>query len=436
MKNIIFIFSFCVIFTSCTQNKSDKNKFAGTEIDKVILEMTDLMIHDVTNPPLAMRFYSYACLAAYSLSSNYDSTLPKIQDMLTDFPEISSLNSDGANLDLAALLAMVDVSAAVQPSGKKMLDWKKSYLDSCKNVGFSDEVISRSQEIANHFSSSILKYAKADKYNQISRFPRYAPVKKPEFWYSTPPGYFPAVEPYFSTIRNFNLRDSILIQTLCQIEPLKYSEDKSSEFYRLTKEVYQSGQTENEQKMAAFWDCNPFALSENGHLLIAMKKISPGAHWMGIAGIACEMKKINFGQSLLVRTALSVGLLDAFWICWKRKYQTNRIRPETAIRRLIDPAWKPFLQTPPFPEYPSGHSTISTTAAIILTHFFGENFAYEDTVEMRFGIDMRRYKSFKLAANEAAMSRLYGGIHFMDGITAGQKQGQILGDYLVKKWFK
>jgi membrane-associated phospholipid phosphatase len=232
------------------------------------------------------------------------------------------------------------------------------------------------------------------------------------------------------------LRDSILIQTLCQIEPLKYSEDKSSEFYRLTQEVYQSGQTENEQKMAAFWDCNPFALSENGHLLIAMKKISPGAHWMGIAGIACEMKKMNFGQSLLVRTALSVGLLDAFWICWKRKYQTNRIRPETAIRRLIDPTWKPFLQTPPFPEFPSGHSTISTTAAIILTHFFGENFAYEDTVEMRYGIDKRPFKSFKLAAKEAAMSRLYGGIHFIDGITAGQKQGQILGDYLVEKWFK
>jgi membrane-associated phospholipid phosphatase len=103
---------------------------------------------------------------------------------------------------------------------------------------------------------------------------------------------------------------------------------------------------------------------------------------------------------------------------------------------LIDPTWKPFLQTPPFPEFPSGHSTISTTAAIILTHFFGENFAYEDTVEMRYGIDKRPFKSFKLAAKEAAMSRLYGGIHFIDGITAGQKQGQILGDYLVEKWFK
>jgi membrane-associated phospholipid phosphatase len=227
-----------------------------------------------------------------------------------------------------------------------------------------------------------------------------------------------------------------LIQSLCQIEPVKYSEDKSSEFYQLSKEVFTVGQSEANQKIAAFWDCNPFALSENGHLLIAMKKISPGAHWMGIAGIACEKKKLPFGKSLLVRTALSAGLMDAFWICWKRKYQTNRIRPETAIRQLIDPTWKPFLQTPPFPEYPSGHSTVSTTASIILTHFFGENFDYVDTVEMRYGIDARPFKSFKLAAEEAAISRLYGGIHFMDGITAGQQQGRLLGEYLVSNWLK
>jgi membrane-associated phospholipid phosphatase len=297
-------------------------------------------------------------------------------------------------------------------------------------------VIEASQELANHYSSRMLKYAKADKYNQISRFVRYSPEKKPGFWYPTPPGYFPAVEPYFSKIRSFNLRDSSFIQSLCQIKPQPYSEDKSSEFYQMTKEVLESGKTENHQKIAAFWDCNPFALSENGHLLIAMKKISPGAHWMGIAGIACQMKKVPFGQGLLVRTALSVGLMDAFWICWKRKYETNRIRPETAIRQLIDPTWKPFLQTPPFPEFPSGHSTVSTTAAIILTHFFGDNFAYVDTVEMRYGIDARPFKSFKLAAEEAAISRLYGGIHFMDGITAGQQQGRLLGEHLVKEWLK
>ena len=436
MKKIIaFIFLFFTLI-SCNQKEGRDLEIAGTEIDKVVLQMTEMMIHDVSNPPLAMRFFSYASLAAYDLQSDFDTTLPRIQDQLSDFPKIVKPDPKDANISLAALMAMMDVSAAMQPSGLKMKEWKKNYIDSCGRSGFSSHVLDASQELANHYSSHILKYAKADKYNQISRFLRYSPEKKPGFWYPTPPGYFPAVEPYFSRIRSFHLKDSSLIQSLCQIEPVKYSDDKSSQFYRMTKEVLESGKSESQQKIAAFWDCNPFALSENGHLLIAMKKISPGAHWMGIAGIACKMKKMPFGKSLLVRTALSVSLMDAFWICWKRKYETNRIRPETAIRQLIDPTWKPFLQTPPFPEYPSGHSTISTTAAIILSHFFGENFAYVDTVEMRYGIDERPFKSFKLAAEEAAISRLYGGIHFMDGITAGQQQGKLLGEYLVKNWLK
>ena len=102
-------------------------------------------------------------------------------------------------------------------------------------------------------------------------------------------------------------------------------------------------------------------------------------------------------------------------------------------RKFIDPKWKPFLQTPPFPEYLSGHSTISTTAAVILSHLFGENFSYEDTVENRFGLSPRSFKSFKQAANEAAISRLYGGIHFMDAITNGQKQGTLIGHHVVNK---
>jgi membrane-associated phospholipid phosphatase len=436
MKKILSLLVLLSSLISCNQKNGKEQEILGTEIDKVVLQMTEMMIHDVSNPPLAMRFFSYASLAAYDLQSTYDASLPAIQDKLTDFPVIEKKDPLDANISLASLIAMMDVSAAMQPSGGKMKEWKKNYLDSCNKAGFSPHVLEASQELATHFSSAVLKYAKADKYNQISRYVRYSPEKKPGFWYPTPPGYFPAVEPYFSKIRSFNLRDSTLIQSLCQIEPVKYSEDKSSEFYQLSKEVFTIGQSEANQKIAAFWDCNPFALSENGHLLIAMKKISPGAHWMGIAGIACEKKKLPFGKSLLVRTALSAGLMDAFWVCWKRKYETNRIRPETAIRQLIDPTWKPFLQTPPFPEFPSGHSTVSTTAAIILTHFFGDNFAYVDTVEMRYGIDARPFKSFKLAAEEAAISRLYGGIHFMDGITAGQQQGRSLGEYLVKNWLK
>ena len=185
--------------------------------------------------------------------------------------------------------------------------------------------------------------------------------------------------------------------------------------------------------MAAFWDCNPFALEDEGHLKIGVKKISPGAHWIGITGIVCKAKSVSFSKALLVHTVLGITLLDAFLSCWDEKYRSNRIRPESAIRKFIDPGWKPFLQTPPFPEYPSGHSVISGAAAEILTHYFGDDVAFTDTTEVPYGAGTRQFKSFRLAANEAALSRFYGGIHFMDAIDNGLIEGRKIGVHVIEK---
>jgi hypothetical protein len=431
MRNILLVtICLCAIFSCKTENK--KVEFSGREIDKVLGEMTELMVHDVTNPPLAMRFFSYTCLAGYQVISDHDSTLPRISEHLNGYPSISKINFADADPNLAAIIAMMEVSKKIQPSGKRMELWENNYLDSCKSIGLSSEFVENSKAIGALVAKNILAYAKADRYNTLSNFPRYTPDKKDGYWYPTPPGYFPAVEPYFAKIRNYSLSESDV--SAFEIEPPKaFSSDQRSEFYTLANQVYLAGKKQEEQKIAAFWDCNPFALSSNGHLLIAMKKISPGAHWMGISAIACAKKKLDFGHSLLVRTVLSVSMQDAFWVCWREKYHSNRIRPETAVRKLIDPTWKPFLQTPPFPEYPSGHSTVSSTAAVILTHFIGENFSYVDTVETRYGIEARPFKSFNQAAEEASISRFYGGIHFMDGITSGQSQGKKLGNHILKK---
>jgi hypothetical protein len=431
MRNILLFTVFLGTILSCkTENK--KVEFTGREIDKVLGEMTELMIHDVSNPPLAMRFFSYTCLAGYQVKASHDASLPRISKHLNGYPTFDKINFADSDPNLAAIIAMMEVSKKIQPSGKRMELWEKNYLDSCQSIGLSVQVIDNSKAIGELVAKKILGYAKADRYNTLSNFPRYTPEKKNGHWYPTPPGYFPAVEPYFSNIRNYTMTETE-VSDFDMIPPKSYSDDQRSEFYTLASQVYSAGKNEEEQKIAAFWDCNPFALSSNGHLLIAMKKISPGAHWMGISAIACAKKKLDFGHSLLVHAVLSVGLQDAFWVCWREKYHSNRIRPETAIRKLIDPTWKPFLQTPPFPEYPSGHSTVSSAAAVILTHFMGENFSYVDTVETRYGIEARPFKSFNQAAEEASISRFYGGIHFMDGITSGQSQGKKLGNHILKK---
>ena len=124
---------------------------------------------------------------------------------------------------------------------------------------------------------------------------------------------------------------------------------------------------------------------------------------------------------------------DAFVACWDEKYRSHRVRPETVIKQLFDPLWKPLLQTPPFPEYVSGHSVVSSASAIILTKIFGNKSTFTDDTEIEFGLPKRKFTSFQQAAEEACMSRLYGGIHYIDAIEQGKWQGKMVGEWAVKK---
>ena len=418
-----------VAFLGCKKPKAPE--FSAEHIGEVTHQMTELMIHDVTNPPLAARFFSYACLAGYEVVAQNDSRYHSMEGRLNGYPHMAKPDTiSGYSTQLSALLAMIETAKKMQPSGKNLETYEQHFLDSCRTVGFSDEEIDRSLTYAKVISKQILAYAKADRYNRISNYPRYTPVAAEGSWYPTPPGYFAPVEPYFNTVRPFTL------DTCNQFKPAPpapFSSDKKSAFYLLAKQVYDEKLPKDHKEIAAFWDCNPFALQDNGHLMVGMKKISPGAHWLGITNIACQKGKVDFAKSLKIHTAVSLGLMDGFICCWDEKYRSNRIRPETAIRKYIDPEWTPFLQTPPFPEYLSGHSTISSASAVILTHYFGDKFSYSDTVEERYGLKARTFRSFWAAAEEAGMSRLYGGIHFMDAITNGQQQGTKVGQWVLTK---
>jgi hypothetical protein len=428
----IFAFLFFTILLGCKTEKTPE--LSGREITSVINEMTEVMIHDVTNPPLAARFFTYACLSGYEILSQNDKAYRSMHGVLNEYPKIEKPQDiDGYSTDLSAMLAMLKTAQKIQPSGKRLETLEKQLLDSCRTVGFSDDVIDNSAKYAQQISQQILKYAKADRYNKISNYPRYTPSGREGTWYPTPPGYFAPVEPYFNTVRPFTLDSAAQFKP---VPPVAFSKDKKSAFYQLLEQNHRAGATtlsDEHRQIAAFWDCNPFALENNGHMLVGLKKISPGAHWLGITGIACTKARKSFGESLKIHTAVAIGLMDGFLACWDEKYRSDRVRPETAIRQLLDPAWKPFLQTPPFPEYLSGHSTISSASEVILTHFFGDNFQYTDTVEERYGLKARSFKSFREAAIEAGLSRFYGGIHFMDAIDQGRAQGLKVGEWVVRK---
>ena len=216
---------------------------------------------------------------------------------------------------------------------------------------------------------------------------------------------------------------------------LPFGTDTSSVFYRQAFEVYTVTKHLSAENIAiaSFWDCNPFAVSTEGHLNFATKKISPGGHWISIAGIACGNTNADMMKAAAAYSLTAIALFDGFIICWDEKYRSNVIRPETYINKYMDESWRPLLQTPPFPEYTSGHSVISTAAATILTNIFGDKVGFDDDTEVEFGLPLKHFNSFNDACREAAISRLYGGIHYRAAIENGQKQGMNLGNWVIQK---
>jgi hypothetical protein len=400
-----------------------------------VFYLSEVLLHDVVNPPAASRFYAYSILAAYAVSKNADKDLPDLLKMLNVDPGIQiPVKPVHWSETFCAMYAMLDVGRQVIPSGYLLEEKQKGLIDLYKKKHKISSVdIEDNKTFAIQVASQIVKYAKSDGYSKLSTLTRYAPNADGEgHWHPTPPEYMAAVEPYWRTIR------PLMIDSANQFAPrppAPVNNTPGTPFYLLMKEVHEISLnlTAEEKAIAAFWDCNPFAVQYSGHMAIGIKKISPGGHWIGITGIASRQAKLPFGKTVFVHALVSITLFDAFISCWDEKYKSDRLRPEAAINKYIDPAWRPMLQTPPFPEYTSGHSVVSTASAEILTTIFGDNFLFTDTSEEYFGLPVRTFKSFREAANEAAISRMYGGIHFRDAIEAGQIQGRSLGLFIMQK---
>jgi hypothetical protein len=218
-------------------------------------------------------------------------------------------------------------------------------------------------------------------------------------------------------------------------EPLILDLKKGSPFQKQLNEVFEltNNLTQEQVDIAKFWDCNPYVTHHKGHSMFATKKITPGGHWIGITSVATRQAKSSFEDTVNAYANVSISIFDSFISCWDEKWKTLIVRPETLINQYYDEEWLPLLQTPPFPEYTSGHSVISRAAAVTLTDLFGENFQFTDSTEIMYGLPERSYNSFLHASEEAAISRLYGGIHYMMAITEGVEQGQKVGDYIVNK---
>ncbi|MDH4090700.1 MAG: vanadium-dependent haloperoxidase [Cyclobacteriaceae bacterium] len=426
------LFSAINLFSQKSQRHQEELQMLADNV----FNLSEVMLHDVANPPAASRFYAYALLGAYEVAFFGRLQLQDLNDRLNVNPGIKPPSPPkNFNLSFCSNYAMLQVGRYIMPSGA-LLEEKQHALEDYfrKNKKISRRDLEEQKWFATEIAQQVIAYAKTDGYNKLSTYTRYTPSKEEGRWYPTPPEYMGAIEPKWETIRPFFLDSA---NQFSPAPPAAFSKDTTSSFYRQLKEVYDVvlNIQDEDKAVANFWDCNPFAVTYSGHMAIGLKKISPGGHWMGIAGIACKKADVSLDSAILIHTMVALTLHDAFISCWQEKYASDRIRPETAINKMIDPSWRPILQTPPFPEYTSGHSVASASAAVVLTFLLGDNFSFTDTSEIYFGLPARDFNSFYEASDEAAISRLYGGIHFRDACEDGIVQGKRVGKFALSSMF-
>ncbi len=400
-------------------------------IDKV----TEIMIHDIFSPPVASRIFAYPNIAAYEILALQNENFVSLEGQLTELTAIPKPDATNQiNHQVAAVIAHIDVSRRLIFSEEKLTPFRDSlYTDwSSKNK----KVFEASKAYGLQVAAHIVKWMNDDHYYQTRTMSKFT-VNTDDIsrWQPTPPAYMAGIEPHWNKIRPF------VIKTANQFKPEPppaFSLEKNSIFYKELKEVYdisneitKKGDASEEIAIAQFWDCNPYVSVTRGHLMFATKKITPGAHWIGIAKIAAKKTNSDLDNTVLAYTKTSIAIADAFISCWDEKYRSNLIRPETLINEHIDENWKPVLQTPPFPEYTSGHSVVSGAAALTLTSIFGDDFTFDDDTEIPFGLPVRSFTSFNKAAEEAAISRMYGGIHYRKAVDIGLQQGRNLGQFVI-----
>lgn len=424
------------LLVSCSvEQKEGPIEITPEELHASVDKITEIMVHDIFSPPVASRIFAYPNIAAYEIMAlDNDEYLPlagQVRD-LTPIPRPDTAKA--INYDVSAMVAHMEL-------GKRLIfseDRIEALRDSLYGIweGKNPALFSASKDYGLQVADHIGEWMGKDNYAQTRTMPKFTvDADDPTRWQPTPPAYMDGIEPHWNKIRPFIIDSA---QQFKPVPPPPFSMEEGSDFYKELKEVYdisnqitEEGDTSEEIQIAQFWDCNPYVSVTRGHLMFATKKITPGAHWMGITKIAARKTNSDFHKTLYAYTKASIAMADAFISCWDEKYRSNLIRPETLINQHIDDSWKPVLQTPPFPEYTSGHSVVSGAASVALTDIFGENFAFDDDTEVPYGLPVRSFTSFRQAADEAAISRMYGGIHYRAAVEVGVKQGRDLGKFVV-----
>ncbi|PWJ59361.1 PAP2 superfamily protein [Dyadobacter jejuensis] len=435
MKNKYIPFLLSLLLWGCDQGSSPEEYNAKASnpqyLHETVTHLTDVIIHDIFKPPVASRIYAYASLAAYEALEPGSDDFQSLGGKLIGYQKPAPPQAQEEYCyPLASIQALMVVGKALTFSEDMWVDYQRDLLDKYKSMGIPSAVYKRSVAYGDSVAAHVLAYANKDNYKEIRGY-RYTVTNEPGTWVPTPPSYADACEPKWNTVRTFTLDSASLYR--CP-PPIPYDLNKNSAFMKLCMEVYDISKelTEEQRATAYFWDDNAFVTNVVGHAMFANKKMTPPGHWLAIARTVATDKQLDLMHATETYTLASLALYDGFISCWDEKYRSVRIRPETVINNGWDPAWRPYLETPAFPEYVSGHSAISAACGVVLTELLGDNIAFTDTTERQYGHGVKSFKSFKDAYWDASISRVYGGIHFRDGVEEGTYLGEKIGHHVLK----
>ena len=429
-----------LLLPSCGEdiNPNFREEVADPEFyHRSVKQLTDVIVHDIFSPPVAGRIYAYSNIAGYETLAAGDAQLESLSGRIEHLPPAPvPPSAPEISYEIAAVAAQLKVGKSLIFSEDKMDLFADSLMLEIDDIGVPDEVLVASIDYGHAVADHIIEWYDGDLYKQTRTFPKYSITNEPDKWQPTPPDYMDGIEPSWMRIRPFTLDapDQFKPQP-----PTPYSEEEDSDWYVGAMEVHQALVADTEEEVAErtaiakFWDCNPYVSHHVGHVMFATKKITPGGHWVNITAIVSRAAEADFATTVDAYAKVSMAMHDGFISCWDEKYRSKLVRPETFINNHIDPDWAPLLQTPPFPEHTSGHSVVSRACAIVLTDIYGDNFAFTDDSEVEYDLPERSYDSFLQASEEAAISRLYGGIHYMPSITYGMEQGEQVGLHLLRK---
>lgn len=426
------------------------------------------------SPPVASRLITYASTALYSgltAASGNPSSLAGVLNQVPEFPRAERAEDYDATLTAVAAERVVMDSLLREglPSTRAAVARLADSLAARRNeVGLSEATRSRSEDLGRRVGLAVVAWSRTDGFDS-TRGRKFVAKTGLASWINDAPANvyatqnvsgaseqvtlnnpgntlqagnssdrslilsrpkranatLPAVnmagmsEPYWGQIRPFVLKT----WNECGIPPVpSYGMDSASQMFADARQVhaFRTTLTPEQKAIAYYWADNA---GESG---------TPPGHWMSIASQMVSERKLSAEAAARLMVLTAAAQADAFIASWGYKYQYSAIRPRTYIRRVIDSTWEPLIPTPPFPEYPSGHSTVSAAAATVLTEVVGDG-PFTDSTGLSIGSAVRRFDSFTAAAEEAGMSRIYGGIHFGYGNLAGRTLGQCIGARAIER---